>query len=118
MPTHALKSRPVARKRLNREARLALWAAVNGRCEICGEAVPFETMHLDHREPLCGGGADRSDNLAVTHPRCNLRKLAHDLQAGAYPLVLWVDVPEALRMTPALLRQCGGLRILRGSIAI
>jgi hypothetical protein len=49
-----------------------IYARDGGRCAICGRAVPFEAMHVDHVRPRLEGGTDDVDNLRVTHPRCNL----------------------------------------------
>ena len=64
-----------------------LWRRQNGRCAICGEAMPrgrFDTPHatvwkklrptFDHIRPRAKGGGDDPGNLQLAHARCNKRK--------------------------------------------
>jgi 5-methylcytosine-specific restriction endonuclease McrA len=64
-----------------------LWAAQEGRCAICGEAMPqgrFDTPHatvwkkkrptFDHIRPRKKGGADDRSNLQLAHAECNWKK--------------------------------------------
>lgn len=45
-----------------------------GRCHICKRCVSRKNFHLDHLIPLSKGGSHSTDNLAVAHPKCNLRR--------------------------------------------
>lgn len=45
-----------------------------GKCHICGEFVNPLSWHLDHIVPLSRGGKHCYENVAVSHPVCNLRK--------------------------------------------
>lgn len=47
-----------------------------GFCHICGGKANRNDWHLDHIIPLCKGGEHSYRNVAVSHPRCNLRKAA------------------------------------------
>lgn len=44
-----------------------------GLCAYC-ESPLFGDFHVDHMQPLCCGGADSWDNLAIACATCNLRK--------------------------------------------
>ena len=68
-----------------RESRLAevsyepiderlLWELNDRTCYLCGKYIEFGSHHVDHIVPLLKGGATAYENLAVTHPGCNLRK--------------------------------------------
>jgi len=45
-----------------------------GKCHLCGKKVDPKNWHLDHLLSLSMGGEHSYRNVAVTHPRCNLRK--------------------------------------------
>ena len=64
-----------------------LWAKQEGRCAICGEAMPaerFDVPHatvwkkkrptFDHIRPRVKGGGDEPSNLQLAHADCNWRK--------------------------------------------
>ena len=44
------------------------------RCQLCGDEVSPEDIHLDHKVPRIQGGPDTFSNLQVAHSVCNLRK--------------------------------------------
>lgn len=47
----------------------------NGICGICN--LPIEgDFHYDHVVPLARGGAHSTENLQISHPRCNMSKKA------------------------------------------
>ncbi len=43
-------------------------------CQLCGDDVEPDDVHLDHRLPHSLGGLDTLDNLQVAHALCNMRK--------------------------------------------
>lgn len=64
-----------------------LWLEQDGRCAICGEAMPkgrFDVPHatvwkkkrptFDHIRPKTKGGADDPANLQLAHADCNWTK--------------------------------------------
>lgn len=53
-----------------------------GMCHICLIGADPNDWHLDHIVPVSRGGLDRYDNVAVSHPFCNLSKgdkMMHEL---------------------------------------
>jgi 5-methylcytosine-specific restriction endonuclease McrA len=54
------------------------WAHVRAvlcTCEYCGDDLGYRRdMTQDHRTPVCRGGSDAIDNLAVACARCNMEK--------------------------------------------
>jgi hypothetical protein len=56
-------------------SRTEVYARTGGVCHICLAPVEFSsTWHSDHVVPLALGGLHVLDNLAPTHPGCNLSK--------------------------------------------
>lgn len=51
--------------------RLAVYTKANGYCQLCGGAVTFNDMTLDHIVPLDLGGADDISNLQCACDACN-----------------------------------------------
>lgn len=51
-----------------------VYARCDGRCGICGEAVPLEQVTFDHIIPLSRGGPHVASNLQAAHASCNSRK--------------------------------------------
>lgn len=49
-----------------------LISANNNKCYYC--KCTLYNYHVDHMTPLCRGGANTIDNLAVTCAKCNLQK--------------------------------------------
>ncbi len=45
----------------------------SGCCAYCDHPL-FGTFHVDHVTPLCRGGSDSAENIAVACPTCNLKK--------------------------------------------
>jgi hypothetical protein len=43
-------------------------------CQLCGDPVAEDDVHIDHRYPRSRGGSDSLENLQVTHSACNLAK--------------------------------------------
>jgi len=58
--------------------RLAVWERDAGTCRICGSEVQPDDWHMDHIIPVSRGGSHTYDNVAVTHPTCNMRKHGAD----------------------------------------
>lgn len=66
--------------------RAEVWERDLGICYLCmGKADP-DNWHLDHVIPLSRGGSHSLDNVAVTHPACNLRK------GAKLPVEMGIDV--------------------------
>src|SRR5581483_6330466 len=52
-----------------------------GRCHICKRPVSASRFHLDHLIPLSLGGPHTRENVAIAHPRCNIKRGAGKLPA-------------------------------------
>ena len=57
---------PVSRRRV--------WERDAGICQLCGDPVPFDEMHLDHVVPVSKDGKHSYDNTQTSHATCNLEK--------------------------------------------
>lgn len=70
------KSRAMKRENgpCERIYRDIVWRRDSGICHICGESCQMNSWHLDHIIPLSRGGTHTYDNVAVSHPICNIRK--------------------------------------------
>lgn len=44
------------------------------KCVCCGADLKADGFHLDHIQPLAGGGLNSIDNLQLLTPKCNLQK--------------------------------------------
>lgn len=51
-----------------------VWKRDGGVCHLCGLPADIRAWHLDHVLPLSQGGTHTWDNVAVSHPACNLSK--------------------------------------------
>jgi len=56
--------------------RWVVWERDAGFCGICGDAVAFEDMHLEHVIPLSRGGEHSYSNTQPAHAHCNQVKHA------------------------------------------
>ena len=56
--------------------RQKIFARDDGECHICKKKVDSNDWHLDHILPLSKNGTHEPKNVAVSHPRCNLKKQA------------------------------------------
>lgn len=43
-------------------------------CYLCLKPIKFSQDSLEHKIPLCRGGTNQYDNLAIAHRRCNCKK--------------------------------------------
>lgn len=79
-------SRP--RRPIRATVRRAVWERDEGRCWLCGNPVDTENVNLDHLIPVWFYEAnlalyedaldmDGEDNLAVSHPACNRRRITN-----------------------------------------
>lgn len=68
--------------------RNLIWERDGGRCHICGKRCAPDAWHLDHLIPLSRGGAHTPENVAVSHPTCNVRR--HN--TGPAQLRMWGDI--------------------------
>jgi 5-methylcytosine-specific restriction endonuclease McrA len=58
------KNGKIKRKKYSQDTRKLIYNKAGGRCELCGRAILFEDMTLDHVKPLSMGGLDEVENLA------------------------------------------------------
>lgn len=80
-----------ALKRRRRKGRREDWFTISdleellvqqrSRCYYCGKKLP-DNYHADHKIPLSRGGKNTKFNIALTCPKCNLRK--HTLTAEEF----------------------------------
>lgn len=54
--------------------RSVVWERDEGVCHICQHPADESNWHLEHVIPLAQGGEHSYGNVAVSHPKCNLRK--------------------------------------------
>lgn len=59
---------------VDRIYRKVVWERDCGICHLCGTVAELDNWHLDHIVPLSRGGMHSYENVAVSHPACNLRK--------------------------------------------
>lgn len=76
--TEYVRRRRAARRGLPTEpiSRQGVWDRDGGVCHICGQPCDPRDWHMDHIHPTARGGAHVMSNVAVSHPRCNLKKQA------------------------------------------
>jgi 5-methylcytosine-specific restriction endonuclease McrA len=72
-------------------SRARVFSRDKGICGICGKAVDPDNWHLDHIIPL-GPGDHSYENVRVTHPECNLAKIAQDQRE----IAKWREEPATL----------------------
>lgn len=71
---HIQKAKRADAPVIDRVYRAVVWERDEGTCQLCGKPADPEDWHLDHVIPLAKGGEHSYDNVAVSHPLCNLRK--------------------------------------------
>lgn len=76
--THKLCWRKkLKRKQYSKEVRMMLYNKADGRCQLCGRKILFESMTLDHVIPLKMGGEDNVNNLQIACEICNSSKASY-----------------------------------------
>jgi hypothetical protein len=58
----------------NKNLRLAMFKAFDGRCFYTGRELTLDNMVIDHVVPKAKGGADRTDNYVLCDSRINSQK--------------------------------------------
>jgi hypothetical protein len=48
--------------------------SIDNRCDYCRQPTKFEFATVDHKVPLCDGGADTVENWVLACDRCNHQK--------------------------------------------
>ncbi len=59
------------RRRIDPDARRALWEDQNRRCGYCGRKIGFSEVTVDHIIPLSRGGPDCGENMICSCRPCN-----------------------------------------------
>ena len=69
-------------RRMGRGRRASIFAAHNGICHICGEAIDGtrERWDADHIVPYALTRDDSDANLAPAHERCHAKKTPDDVR--------------------------------------
>lgn len=78
MSVHPIKS-PVKRTGISKSVRFEVFKRDSFACQYCGKAAPEVILHIDHINPVAGGGDNDIMNLITSCEDCNLGK-------GAKPL--------------------------------
>ena len=70
------------------------------RCEYCGlsQAGQEAAFHVDHVVPLALGGQHELPNLAISYPRCNIKKNARSPERFAAELGTRLSDAARLRL--------------------
>lgn len=68
------RARKLAAPVVERIYRAEVWARDGGKCHICKRQCDPNDWHMEHIVPLSRGGDESYQNVAVSHPACNLRK--------------------------------------------
>jgi transcriptional regulator with XRE-family HTH domain len=90
--TRDSQNRPVRRhyqRGLLNGLRTWIWDRDGRICGICGEAILFEQLELDHIVERARGGSDSLANLRATHHACNQARNRH--------LIVRVNIESILR---------------------
>ena len=67
------------RKAIKKSVRFEVFKRDNFTCQYCGQSAPDVVLHIDHINPVAGGGDNDIMNLVTSCEPCNLGK-------GAKPL--------------------------------
>lgn len=69
----------MARKAIRKSVRFEVFKRDNFTCQYCGSAAPDVVLHLDHINPVAGGGDNEIINLITSCQPCNQGKGAKAL---------------------------------------
>lgn len=69
----------MARDPVKKSVRFEVFKRDNFTCQYCGQAAPDVVLHLDHINPVAGGGGNDIINLVTSCVDCNLGKGAKTL---------------------------------------
>lgn len=67
------------RKGIGKKARFEVFKRDNFTCQYCGGQAPDVVLHVDHINPVAGGGSNDIMNLITSCEPCNLGKGARPL---------------------------------------
>ena len=76
--TEASKTAP-KRKPLSKKTRFEVFKRDSFTCQYCGAQAPDAVLHLDHINPVAGGGDNDMMNLITACTACNMGKGARTL---------------------------------------
>jgi 5-methylcytosine-specific restriction endonuclease McrA len=76
LPKRKLKQLGLSKPQLiqTESRRKRIYDRGNGMCYLCGDAVTFNEMTIDHVIPKSRGGKNNIENLRPTHYKCNFEK--------------------------------------------
>lgn len=69
----------MARTAIKKSVRFEVFKRDNFTCQYCGQSAPDVVLHLDHINPVAGGGGNEIINLVTSCQPCNLGKGARSL---------------------------------------
>jgi hypothetical protein len=69
----------MSRKAISKKLRFEVFKRDNFTCQYCGKAAPDVVLHIDHINPVAGGGDSDILNLITSCIDCNLGKGAREL---------------------------------------
>ena len=69
----------MTRKAISKKLRFEVFKRDNFTCQYCGAQAPDVVLHLDHINPVAGGGGNDILNLVTSCEPCNLGKGAREL---------------------------------------
>lgn len=67
------------RKTLSKKTRFEVFKRDSFTCQYCGAQAPEVVLHIDHMNPVAGGGTNDIINLITSCEPCNLGKGAREL---------------------------------------
>jgi hypothetical protein len=69
----------MSRKSISKKTRFEVFKRDSFTCQYCGQSAPDVVLHIDHINPVAGGGANDIMNLITSCEPCNLGKGAREL---------------------------------------
>ena len=69
----------MAREPIKKSVRFEVFKRDNFTCQYCGGKAPDVVLHVDHINPVAGGGDNDIMNLVTSCEPCNLGKGAREL---------------------------------------